>query len=102
MFKNITILSGAGLSAPSGIPTFRDADGLWEGHDVQEVATPQAWRANRQLVQRFYDERRVACERVSPNSGHVALATLQHTLGPQHCVLITQNVDGLLTRAVSY
>lgn len=95
----IVVLSGAGLSAPSGIPTFRDADGLWEGHDVMEVATPEAWQRNPTLVRRFYDERRLNCGSVQPNAGHHALVELQRRLGVERCALITQNVDGLLTRA---
>jgi NAD-dependent deacetylase len=93
------ILSGAGLSAPSGVPTFRDANGLWEGHRLEEVATPGAWARDAELVRRFYDDRRVACEAVAPNPGHHALALLQRTLGPDRVILVTQNVDGLLTRA---
>lgn len=95
----IVVLSGAGLSAASGVPTFRDADGLWEGHDIQEVATPQAFVRNPELVRRFYDERRVGCAAVAPNAGHTALAHLQRTWGADNVVLITQNVDGLLDRA---
>lgn len=95
----IVVLSGAGLSAPSGVPTFRDADGLWEGHRVEDVATPEAWGRNPALVRRFYDERRVACAAVVPNAGHVALAKAQVRVGPRRLHLITQNIDGLLTRA---
>ena len=95
----IVVLSGAGLSAPSGVPTFRDADGLWEGHRVEDVATPLAWFRNAELVRRFYDERRLACAAVVPNAGHVALARAQARLGPRQLSLITQNIDGLLTRA---
>ncbi len=97
--ERVVILSGAGLSAASGIPTFRDADGLWEGHRVEEVATPEAWFRDRPTVRRFYDERRVACERVSANPGHVALARLQQAWGAERVVLITQNIDGLITAA---
>lgn len=98
-FERIVVLSGAGLSAASGLPTFRDADGLWEGHDVTEVATPTAWRRDPALVRRFYDERRVAAGNVVPNAGHHALVALQRAMGPDRCVLVTQNVDGLLGRA---
>lgn len=95
----LVVLSGAGLSAASGVPTFRDADGLWEGHDVTRVATPEAFVADGELVRRFYDERRVAGAKVEPNAGHYALAELQDALGTEDVVLITQNVDGLLDRA---
>ena len=93
------ILSGAGLSAPSGVPTFRDAGGLWEGHRVEDVATPQGWARNPALVRRFYDERRLACAAVRPNPGHDALVRLQAALGPDRVMLVTQNIDGLLTVA---
>lgn len=100
MFETpIVVLSGAGLSAPSGVPTFRDANGLWEGHRVEDVATPDAWWRNAELVRRFYDERRIACAGVEPNAGHVALARAQARLGPRQLRLVTQNIDGLLTRA---
>ena len=95
----IVILSGAGLSAASGVPTFRDADGLWEGHRVEEVATPQAWFADRSLVRSFYDERRLSCSKVRPNPGHGALVRLQEALGRDRVFLVTQNIDGLLTTA---
>jgi NAD-dependent deacetylase len=97
--KQIVILSGAGLSAASGVPTFRDADGLWEGHRFEDVATTDAWFRDREMVRRFYDERRVNCVSVLPNAGHEALATLQHTLGRRQVTLVTQNVDGLLQKA---
>lgn len=93
------ILSGAGLSAPSGIPTFRDADGLWEGHAVEQVATPEGWSRDAALVRRFYDERRVACAAVVPNAGHAAIARLQAALGADQVHIVTQNIDGLLGRA---
>lgn len=95
----VFILSGAGLSKASGIPTFRDADGLWEGHDPMQVATPEAWSADRDLVRRFYDERRALLETVAPNPGHRALARLQQELGPDRVALVTQNIDGLLSVA---
>ena len=72
----VGVLSGAGLSKASGVPTFRDADGLWEGHQVEEVATPEAWFRDRELVRRFYDARRIACAQVLPNDAHEALARL--------------------------
>jgi NAD-dependent deacetylase len=97
--SHLLILSGAGLSAASGVPTFRDANGLWEGYEVTEVATPEAWRRNPTLVRRFYDERRAACAAVLPNPGHTALARLQTVLGPDRVTLVTQNIDGLLSKA---
>lgn len=95
----LVVLSGAGLSAASGVPTFRDKGGLWEGHRVEEVATPGAWLRDRALVRRFYDERRERIATVLPNPGHDALARLQTRWGPERVTLITQNVDGLLTKA---
>jgi NAD-dependent deacetylase len=93
----IVVLSGAGLSAASGVPTFRDKDGLWEGHDIQDIATPGAWRRDAELVRRFYDERRLAAATVQPNPGHLALARLQREV--PGVTMITQNIDGLLGRA---
>lgn len=95
----VVVLSGAGLSRASGIPTFRDADGLWEGHRIEEVATPEAWWADPERVRRFYDGRRVGCAAAAPNPAHAALARLQAALGPERVVLVTQNIDGLLQRA---
>ncbi|MCA9569630.1 MAG: NAD-dependent deacylase [Myxococcales bacterium] len=97
--RRVVVLSGAGLSKASGIPTFRDAEGLWEGHEVTEVATPEAWARDPATVRRFYDERRIACAAVMPNDGHFALSRLQHALGVKRCTLITQNIDGLLQKA---
>ena len=87
------------LSVASGVPTFRDKDGLWEGHAVEEVATPQAWFGDRETVRRFYDERRLNCANVMPNPAHLGLARLQHWWGPGRVSLVTQNIDGLLTKA---
>ena len=98
--RNIVILTGAGVSAESGVPTFRGPDGLWEGHRVEDVATPQAFRRNPHLVQRFYDERRAALGRVEPNAAHVALARLDAEW-PGEFLLVTQNVDDLHDRAGS-
>ena len=95
----IFVLSGAGLSAASGVPTFRDGDGLWEGHRFEDVATPQAWHHDPEMVRRFYDERRISCANVMPNPAHLALARLQHWWGPNRVTLVTQNIDGLLTKA---
>lgn len=96
---SVVVLSGAGLSVASGIPTFRGADGLWEGHEVTQVATPEAWHRDATLVRQFYDERRLGVESVQPNPGHAALARLQEAWGAERVVLITQNIDGLLQRA---
>jgi NAD-dependent deacetylase len=95
----VVVLSGAGLSQASGIPTFRDSDGLWKGRAIEEVATPEGWQADRELVRTFYDQRRIACAQVLPNPGHEALARLQHALGVKRCTLVTQNIDGLLQKA---
>jgi NAD-dependent deacetylase len=97
---NIVILTGAGISAESGVPTFRAADGLWEGHRVEDVATPQAFRRNPWLVQRFYDERRAFLGQVQPNAAHHALARLD-AAWPGELLLVTQNVDDLHDRAGS-
>lgn len=96
----VVVLTGAGISAESGLPTFRDADGLWEGHRPEDVATPEAFAADRALVQRFYDERRAALGRVQPNVAHRALAALEARLGDDF-LLVTQNVDDLHERAGS-
>lgn len=97
---NIVILTGAGVSAESGVPTFRDADGLWEGHRVEDVATPEAFRRNPALVQGFYDARRAALAGVEPNAAHIALARLDAEW-PGELLLVTQNVDDLHERAGS-
>jgi NAD-dependent deacetylase len=96
----VVVLTGAGISAESGLPTFRDADGLWEGHDPMDVATPEAFAADPDLVQRFYDERRAALLRVQPNAAHVALARLKDQLGDD-LYLVTQNIDDLHERGGS-
>lgn len=96
--KNIVVLTGAGISAESGIKTFRDADGLWEGHDVMEVASPQGWRRNPELVQDFYNQRRAQLHTVQPNTAHQALAELEQV---HNVMIITQNVDDLHERAGS-
>ena len=90
--KKIVVLTGAGISAESGLKTFRDSDGLWEGHDVMEVATPQAWHNNRALVLEFYNQRRKQAVSVAPNLGHLTLAELEDSF---EVSIITQNVDGL-------
>ena len=94
------VLTGAGISAESGVPTFRDADGLWEGHKVEEVATPEAYVADPALVQSFYDARRAALAGVEPNPAHHALARLERALG-EDLLLVTQNIDDLHERGGS-
>ncbi len=94
------VLTGAGISAESGVPTFRDADGLWEGHRVEDVATPEAFERDPRTVQRFYDERRRAVAAVRPNPAHVALAELERRLGDD-LVVVTQNIDDLHEQAGS-
>lgn len=96
----IVILTGAGVSADSGVPTFRAADGLWEGHRVEDVATPEAFRRNPALVHQFYDTRRTHLASVEPNAAHRALARLEEAW-PGDFLLVTQNVDDLHERAGS-
>lgn len=96
--KHLVVLTGAGISAESGIKTFRDADGLWEGHDVMEVATPQGFAKNPELVLNFYNQRRKQLLSVKPNEAHIALAALESTY---KVTIITQNVDDLHERAGS-
>jgi NAD-dependent deacetylase len=96
----VVVLTGAGISAESGLSTFRDADGLWEGHDPMQVATPEAYADDPGLVHRFYDERRAALSRVEPNPAHRALARLEDALGDD-LLVVTQNVDDLHERAGS-
>ena len=96
----IVVLTGAGISAESGVPTFRDADGLWEGHRVEDVATPEGFEADRATVQRFYDDRRAALATVEPNAAHRALAELEESLGTA-LLIVTQNIDDLHERAGS-
>jgi NAD-dependent deacetylase len=96
----VVVLTGAGISAESGVPTFRDADGLWEGHRVEDVATPEAFAADPATVHQFYDARRAALGTVEPNPAHVALAELERHLGDD-LLLVTQNIDDLHERAGS-
>ena len=96
----IVVLTGAGISAESGVPTFRDADGLWEGHRVEEVATPEAYDMAPTTVHRFYDARRSALLMVQPNAAHHALARLEEALGDD-LLVVTQNIDDLHERAGS-
>ncbi|MCL1908873.1 MAG: NAD-dependent protein deacylase [Holophagaceae bacterium] len=95
---SLVILTGAGISAESGIKTFRAHDGLWENHRVEDVASPEGFRQNPELVQRFYNERRRQLSQVSPNAAHHALAELEHKW-PGPFLLVTQNVDDLHDRA---
>ena len=96
----LLVLTGAGVSAESGVPTFRDANGLWENHPVEQVATPQGFRADPALVWRFYSDRRRQAKGVAPNPGHVALAAIEERLGDRF-LLVTQNIDALHRRAGS-
>ncbi|MGY5354335.1 Sir2 family NAD-dependent protein deacetylase [Wenyingzhuangia sp. IMCC45467] len=96
--KNLVILTGAGISAESGIKTFRDSNGLWENHDVMEVASINGWYQNPTLVLNFYNQRRAQAETVKPNTAHQFLANLQTQYNVQ---IITQNVDDLHERAGS-
>ena len=96
--RNIVILTGAGVSAESGIATFRGPGGLWEGHRVEDVCTPEALRANPALVHRFYDLRRAALAAVAPNAAHNALARLDRAWRGE-LLIVTQNVDDLHERA---
>jgi NAD-dependent deacetylase len=96
----VVVLTGAGVSAESGLKTFRDEGGLWEGHDVKKVATPEAFARDPDLVHRFYDARRRQLREVEPNAAHRALARLEHESG-HDVLLVTQNVDDLHERAGS-
>jgi NAD-dependent deacetylase len=96
----VFVLTGAGISAESGVPTFRGADGLWRGYRVEDVAAPEAFRANPTLVWQFYSERRKRAANVYPNAAHRALADLEQNLGDRF-FLCTQNVDSLHEQAGS-
>ena len=98
MKKKLVVLTGAGISAESGIKTFRDSDGLWEGHNVMDVATPEGWHKNPALVLDFYNQRRRQLKEVKPNLGHEILAELEKDFEVH---IITQNVDDLHERAGS-
>ena len=98
MKKHIVVLTGAGISAESGIKTFRDSEGLWEGHDVMEVASPKGFRRNPELVLDFYNQRRRQLKAVKPNQAHLDLAALENDY---KVTIITQNVDDLHERAGS-
>lgn len=96
--QKLVVLSGAGISAESGLKTFRDSDGLWEGYDIEEVATPRAWRRNPQLVLDFYNMRRKNVLEAQPNAAHIGLAKLEDYYDVH---IITQNIDDLHERAGS-
>ncbi|HYC85688.1 MAG TPA: NAD-dependent deacylase [Chryseosolibacter sp.] len=96
--KKVVVLTGAGISAESGIPTFRDSNGLWEGYDVMEVASPEGWRKNPAVVLEFYNQRRKRALEVKPNPGHEILADLEKYFD---VTIVTQNVDNLHERAGS-
>jgi NAD-dependent deacetylase len=96
----VVVLTGAGISAESGVPTFRDADGLWEGHRFEDVATPEAFEYQPTVVHKFYDARRASLAEVEPNAAHLALARLERVLGDD-LLVVTQNVDDLHERAGS-
>ncbi|WP_428225666.1 SIR2 family NAD-dependent protein deacylase [Flavobacterium sp.] len=98
MKKKIAVLTGAGMSAESGISTFRDSNGLWENHNIMEVASPDGWNKNPALVLDFYNKRRAQLKEVSPNRGHEILAELENDFDLH---IITQNVDNLHERAGS-
>lgn len=96
--KHIVVFTGAGMSAESGIKTFRDSDGLWENYRIEDVATPQAWQKDRALVLDFYNQRRAQCLQAKPNAAHLALAALEQQFKVS---IITQNIDNLHERAGS-
>lgn len=96
----LLVLTGAGVSAESGIPTFRDAGGLWEGHNVEDVASPEGFERDPLMVWRFYSQRRRGLATVKPNEAHYALARIEEQLGDRF-LLVTQNVDGLHAAAGS-
>ena len=98
MKKKLVVLSGAGISAESGLRTFRDTDGLWEGFDIEEVATPRGWRNNPELVLEFYNQRRKNVAEALPNTAHIGLAALEEHFD---ITIITQNIDDLHERAGS-
>ena len=98
MSKKVVVFSGSGISAESGLKTFRDSDGLWEEFNVYEVATPQAWEKNPELVNEFYNARRKQVREARPNAAHLALAQLEERFDVQ---IITQNIDDLHERAGS-
>jgi NAD-dependent deacetylase len=99
--RRVAVLTGAGISAESGVPTFRASDGLWEGHRIEDVATPRGFARDPRLVWRFYNARRANLRGVQPNPAHYALVELERRLPGDHFTLATQNVDTLHTLAGS-
>src|SRR5438477_5307024 len=98
MKKKLVVLTGAGISAESGLKTFRDSDGLWNGYNIEDVATPRAWRKDMQLVLEFYNMRRKDVAAAQPNAAHTILAELENDFDVH---IITQNIDDLHERAGS-
>ncbi len=98
MKKHIVVLTGAGISAESGLRTFRDSDGLWEGYNIEDVATPRAWKKDPQMVLDFYNLRRADVLKAAPNAAHIGLAALEEDF---KVTIITQNIDDLHERAES-
>ena len=98
-YKKVVVLTGAGISAESGLSTFRDNNGLWDNHRIEDVATPEAFDRDPKLVQRFYNLRRAALKSVEPNAAHQSLASVESQF--QSFMLVTQNVDDLHERAGS-
>jgi NAD-dependent deacetylase len=96
--KNLVVFTGAGISAESGIKTFRGSDGLWENYKIEDVATPGAWQKNRSLVLEFYNQRRLQCMQAKPNAAHKAIAQLEKKF---NVTVITQNIDNLHERGGS-
>ena len=96
--KKVVVLTGAGISAESGLKTFRDSNGLWENHKIEDVATPQAWKANPEIVLEFYNQRRLQVSKAQPNEAHVSLVVLEKYF---NVTIVTQNVDDLHERAGS-
>ena len=96
--KKLVVFTGAGISVESGLKTFRDADGLWEGYNIEDVATPEAWKRNPELIQQFYNERREQVLNAEPNEAHKIIASLEEFFD---VTIITQNIDDLHERAGS-
>ena len=96
--KKVVVLTGAGISAESGLKTFRDSNGLWENHKIEDVATPQAWKANPEIVLEFYNQRRLQASKAQPNEAHVSLVVLEKYF---NVTIVTQNVDDLHERSGS-
>jgi len=99
MQNKIIILSGAGISAPSGIQTFRDSDGLWENHAIEDVCHINSWVKNYDLVHKFYNQRRLQLANIKPNKIHHTIAMWQNKYGVDRVINMTQNVDNLFEKA---